>query len=62
MQTRREIQEAPEKSVQLSKRALQNELQTASKVGERKQERENKQMETLLRIPRIWAATSVGSN
>ncbi len=62
MQNSREIREATEKSVQLSKRVLKNELQTASKVGERKQERENKQMETLLRIPRIWAATSVGTN
>jgi len=62
MQNSREIREATEKSVQLSKRVLKNELQTASKVVEAKEERESKRMETLQRIARIRAATSGGSN
>ncbi len=52
MQNSREIREAMENSIQLSKRTFKNEL----KLNEAKEERESKRMETLQKIAQIREA------
>jgi hypothetical protein len=56
VQNSREIREAIENSIQLSKRTFKNEVQTYSKLTEAKEEHESKRMETLQRIAQIREA------
>jgi hypothetical protein len=62
MRNSREIREAMENSIQLSKRTFKNELQTNSKLSEAKEERERRRMETLKRIAQIWEAAILRSS
>jgi hypothetical protein len=62
LQNIRQIREATEKSLILSKRVRKNEVQATSKIAKAKEGQEMNRMETLERIATIQAETSVGRN
>jgi hypothetical protein len=62
MQNSREIREAMDNSMQLSKRTFKNDLQTNLKLSEAKEQRERRRMATLKRIAQIREAAILRSS